>query len=271
MAWLRVETVHLLPWIRRSLTGLLRTLGPTQWGAPTVCGDWTVGDIAAHLLGVELGNVSVRRDGAHVQGPDPEAQVTLGAWLGEFNEQWVAAARRLSPRIIADLLDLSGIWFEDHVSSLRSENMGAPVQWAGPAPAPVWMDVAREYTERWVHQQQIREVVGEEDLLEPVYLAPVVATFVHALPVALEDVPAPEGTVVGYEVEGDAGGAWHLVRKHDDWDLQAGQSREARTRLTTTADNAWRMFTRHPGARSPTVVGDPRITDAMAGAVAIIA
>lgn len=271
MAWLRVETAHLLPWIRRSLTGLLRTLGPAQWGAPTVCGDWSVGDIAAHLLGVELGNVSVRRDSAHVQGPDPEAQVPLGTWLEEFNEQWVVASRRLSPRIVADLLDLSGIWFEDHVGALRGENMGPPVQWAGPAPAPVWMDIAREYTERWVHQQQIREVVGEEGLLEPVYVAPVIATFVHALPVALDDVDAREGTVVGFEVEGEAGGAWHLVRKSDDWDLQPGTHREARTKVTTTADNAWRLFTRHPGAKPPNAMGDMRITDAMAGAVAIIA
>ena len=270
MAWLRVETAHLLPWIRRSLTGLLRTLGPTQWGAPTVCGDWNVGDIAAHLLGVELGNVSIRRDSAHTLGPDPESRVRFGTWLGEFNEQWVGAARRLSPRVVADLLDLSGIWFEDHISALRPDNMGPPVLWAGPAPAPLWMDIAREYTERWVHQQQIREVVGEEGLLEPVYMAPVIATFVHALPVALDGVHAPEGTVVGFEVEGDAGGAWHLVRKRDDWELQPGEHREARTKVTTSADNAWRMFSRHPAARPPTAVGDAHITDAMATAVAII-
>jgi hypothetical protein len=194
----------------------------------------------------------------------------FGAWLGEFNEQWVLAARRLSPRVIADLLDLSGIWFEDHVSALRSENMGPSVLWAGPSPAPVWMDIAREYTERWVHQQQIREVVGEEGLLEPVYVAPVIGTFVHALPVALDRVEAPEGTVVGFVVEGDAGGTWHLVRKQDEWDLQLGEHREARTKITTTVDNAWRLFTRHPAARPPTAAGDERITDAMASAVAII-
>jgi uncharacterized protein (TIGR03083 family) len=270
MAWLRVETAHLLPWLRRSLTELLRSLGPTQWGAPTVCGDWTVGDIAAHMLGVELGNVSIRRDGAHAMGPDPDGHERFGAWLAEFNDQWVGAARRLSPRVIADLLDLSGIWFEDHVSALRSDNMGPSVAWAGPSPAPVWMDIAREYTERWVHQQQIREVVGEEALLEPVYVAPVIATFVHALPVALDDVVAAEGTAVVFEVEGEAGGVWHLVRKGEDWDLQPGEHREARTRVTTSVDNAWRMFTRHPNTVRPTAVGDARITDAVAGAVAII-
>ena len=33
------------------------------------------------------------------------------------------------------------------------------VNWAGPEPAPIWLDPAREYTERWVHQQHIRDAV----------------------------------------------------------------------------------------------------------------
>jgi uncharacterized protein (TIGR03083 family) len=270
MAWLRVETAHLLPWTRRSLTDLVRRLGPTQWGSPTVAGDWTVGDIASHLLGVELGNVSIRRDEAHALGPDPDSDQTMGYWLADFNEQWVAAARRLSPRVVADLLDLAGIWFEDHVSALRPDAMGVPVRWAGPSPAPVWMDVAREYTERWVHQQQIREVVGEEGLREPVYMAPVIATFVHALPVALADADAPEGTIVGFEVVGESGGHWHLVRQGGGWDLRAGESRDARTRVTTTDDNAWRMFTRHPTAVAPEASGDEKLTSALSRAVAVI-
>ncbi|HEX3202686.1 MAG TPA: hypothetical protein VHW42_12245 [Actinomycetes bacterium] len=32
-----------------------------------------------------------------------------------------------------------------------------PVSWVGPDPAPNWLDVAREYSERWTHQQQIRD------------------------------------------------------------------------------------------------------------------
>jgi hypothetical protein len=180
MAWLRVDTAHLLPWIRRSLTGLLRTLGPTQWGAPTVCGDWTVGDIAAHLLAVELGNVSQRRDAAHARQSDPDGDLSPGEWLATFDDQWVVAARRLSPRVLVDMLDLAGIWFEDHVSGLRLDGMGPPVGWAMPQPAPLWMDIAHEYTQRWVYQQRIRDVVGEPGLLEPTYQAPAIATNVNS-------------------------------------------------------------------------------------------
>jgi hypothetical protein len=58
------------------------------------------------------------------------------------------------------------------------------VSWVGPDPVPNWLDVAREYTERWTHQQQARDAVGMPGLREPTFMAPVLATFVHALPQA---------------------------------------------------------------------------------------
>jgi len=49
--------------LRRELIALLRQLPEPGWSAPTVCGDWTVQDVAAHVLGVELANLALRRDG----------------------------------------------------------------------------------------------------------------------------------------------------------------------------------------------------------------
>ena len=47
------------------------------------------------------------------------------------------------------------------------------MDWAtGRDPAPVWLDVAREYRERFVHQQQIREATGRPRL-SPELTAPV--------------------------------------------------------------------------------------------------
>jgi len=264
MAWLRVDSAHLLPWIRRSLTGLLRTLGPTQWGAPTVCGDWTVGDIAAHLLAVELGNVSQRRDSAHARQSDPDGDLSPGEWLATFDDQWVVAARRLSPRVLVDMLDLAGIWFEDHVSGMRLDGMGPPVGWAMPQPAPLWMDIAHEYTQRWVYQQRIRDVVGEPGLLEPTYLAPAIATFVNSLPGAFDGIAAPRDSVVGIDVSGEAGGSWHLVLDGEDWDLRAGAHRMANAHVTMTDENAWRVFTGHPSAVAPDLKGDDDLAAAVA-------
>ena len=38
------------------------------------------------------------------------------------------------------------------------------VAWAGEDKSAHWFDVAREYTEKWHHQQQIRDAVGRPDL-----------------------------------------------------------------------------------------------------------
>ncbi len=35
---------------REDLLGLLRTLTPEQWRAPSLCAGWTVHDVVAHLL-----------------------------------------------------------------------------------------------------------------------------------------------------------------------------------------------------------------------------
>jgi hypothetical protein len=43
--------------------------------------------------------------------------------------------------------------------------MGEPVTWAGPEPAPIWLDIAREYTERWLHQAQVRDATRNPPLV----------------------------------------------------------------------------------------------------------
>ena len=83
----------------------------------------------------------------------------------------------------------------------------------------MWFDVARELTERWHHQQQIRDAVGRPPLYER-YLAPVIDTFVRALPYTYRDVDAPEGTTIVLRID-DA--AWSLVREAIAWQLFVGR------------------------------------------------
>jgi len=204
--------------LRRDLIMLLRQLPEPAWSAPTVRGEWTVQDVAAHLLGVELANVAARRDGVRSA---PAAEQPLAEWLAGYNQQWVTACRRLSGRLLVEHLDLAAAAFDDYVQGLDIDQLGQPVSWAGPGPAPVWLDVAREYTERWTHQQQIREAVGSPRL-DRLQARTVIATFVHALPVALASAPAADGTTVAFAVTGDGGGAWHLTRRSGRWHLRAG-------------------------------------------------
>ena len=100
MALLRVDAGPLVPRLRSELAALLTSLTDGDWAQPTSCPGWSVHDVAAHLLGVELGNVSVRRDRWRL-GPRKE---NLDTWLNRFNQQWVDAARRISPALLIELI-----------------------------------------------------------------------------------------------------------------------------------------------------------------------
>lgn len=262
-----MDTADLLPEVRAGLVALLRDLDDREWDRDTACPGWNVADIARHLVGVELGNVSRRRDGHRV---DPPPRADLPAWLDGFNEQWVRAARLLSPRVLADLLDVAGGWFEAHVARLDLDAAGPPVWWVGPEAAPVWLDVAREYTERWVHQQQIRDATDRPGLAGVRHAGPVVATFVHALPRSLAGAGAAPGTTLDLVVTGDGGGMWHAVRDGADaWDLRPGPSPAPACTLTGTVRDAWRMYSGDPGA-TLAAAGNPALAAAALGGRAII-
>lgn len=55
------------------------------------------------------------------------------------------------------------------------------VSWASDGPVPYWFNVAQEFTERWVHQQQMREAVDRVADHESM-LPEVPRTFVWAFP-----------------------------------------------------------------------------------------
>jgi uncharacterized protein (TIGR03083 family) len=273
-----LQVSHLFGEIRRELLQVLQDLTAEQWERPTVCPGWAVRDVALHLLGIDVANLSRRRDGFayHPDAfPGDPAAFDLVALVNYINEEWVQATRCLSPRLLCALLAFVGEEMDDYFVRLDGGAMGEAVSWAGPDPAPVWLDVAREYTDRWVHQQQIRDAVECPGMIEPRYLAPVLATFVHALPRTLRhEAPSP-GTFVRLIISGDAGGSWVAVRTSDAWVLAREFAGEAAATVTVDQDTAWRLCTR---GLSPEVVrakaridGDRALGELMLRMVSIIA
>ncbi len=186
----------LFPEILDELINLLSGLAPVDWERPTVCPGWSVKDVALHLMGIEIGNLSRRRDGQVTTGRSTQSWGELVAVLKDWNESWVESARRMSTPLLIDLLRHTGRQWCDYVLTLDPFAVGGAVAWAGSAPAPVWLDLAREYTERWHHQQHIRDAVGRSGLKQPRYLAPVLAAFARGLPRTFEGTPAEDGTTV---------------------------------------------------------------------------
>lgn len=268
MAFLRVDTRPLFPKIRAALLDLLEELEPGEWSFPTVCEQWDVKGVALHLLGVEIGNVARRRDRFEV-GPAPGEG--LAPWLNAHNEQWVAATRAISMPLLIDLLDTTGQMFDEYLADVAMDEVSASVSWVGDDPVPVWLDVAREYTERWIHQQQIRDATSRPGLKEPEFMEPLLQTFVHALPRTYRDVEAPDDAVVQLEVVGPGGGNWHIVKSASGWDLAEGAAGSPDARVSLDVNDAWRLFSRNPHLRPPTLAGDERFATYMLNAVAIVA
>lgn len=267
MQLVRIDTRDLLAPLRAELITLLASLTPPEWDAATSCPGWSVHGVASHLLGVEIGNVSIRRDG---WGLRPGPGESLDEWLDRFNQQWVAAARRISPALLTQLLDLAGRQFEETVAALDLDATGGPVDWAtGPEPAPAWLDVAREYMERFVHQYQIRDACSRPQLSGE-FAAAVVHTAVHALPRALAGISRPAGTVVSFTVDGEHGSAWHLMAAPDGWQLGRLAPAGAACEIRTTVDAAIRTFVRDPAAPPFTWRGDRELARAVSGAKAVL-
>src|SRR5207237_10242223 len=159
-----------------------------------------VKDIAAHLLADDLGRLSRGRDAyapASFAASTPEnVESQLLEFINRQNETWGAAAPRLSPRLLIDLLRWSGDETQKYFESLDMFAIGEPVSWAGPEPAPVWLDIAREYTERWLHQAQIRDAASAPLLTQPRLFLPALDPSVRALPHTSRDLAQPHGTHV---------------------------------------------------------------------------
>jgi uncharacterized protein (TIGR03083 family) len=266
--FLRIDVRDLLPQLRAELVTLLESLSAGEWDNATACPAWSAHGIASHLLGVEVGNVSIRRDHWGLEpGPDDDPDV----WLDGFNQQWVDTARRISPPLLIELLDIAGRRFEEHVATLDLDAIGGPVEWAtGGQPAPVWLDVAREYMERYVHQYQIRAACGRPQLAAR-FSTPVVRTAVHALPLALARISRPVGTVVTFTVTGDRDSAWHVISTSNGWELGSSVPGETvACEMRTTIDGAIRSFIHDPDAPAFTWRGDNELAEAVSQAKAII-
>ena len=157
------------------------------------------------------------------------------------------------------------------LSTLDLDATGVRVQWAtGSGPAPVWLDVAREYMERYVHQQQIREATGCPPLGAD-FVSPVLTTAAHALPRALDLVSRPLGTVVTFTAEGEGGGSWYVVRSAGGWELEtAPAAGAAACHARTTVDGALKLYARDPGAPALSWQGDDELAFALAGVKAVL-
>ncbi len=258
------DTAPLFPPIHAELITLLRSLEPTDWDLSTVAGAWRVRDVVAHLLDGELRTLAAHRDGHSLT---PDGTVTgyadVLSLIEGLNASGVNFGERLSPRLLTDLLETTGHWMSTFVTALDPDAPALfPVAWAGDIQSDNRFDTAREYTERWHHQMQIRMAVGERAhpgvLLAHRFFDPLHDTALHVLPHAYRATEAPEGTALLLIVT-DASPeelphaeplVRTLLRENRRWRLYAGEAVRPTARVTGTPDAFWRLFFNAPPADS---------------------
>lgn len=272
-----VFLVDRLPALHSQLMTLLRGLSAPDWDRPTACALWSVKDIAAHLLDGSLRRLSFGRDGLRLTPlPAPAGYAELVAHLNRLNAEWIAAARRLSPQVLIDLLEQTGPEVHEFFRSLDPWAPALfPVNWAGEDRSTNWFDIGREYTERWLHQQQIREAVGAPGLSGREWLHPTLDIFVRALPFTYRNVRAPAGRSVRLEITGPAGGVWTLVRAPESWVLFLGADAGATAKVNLDQEIAWKLFSKgvSEGAaqRSIRIDGDQRLGEPVFRSLSVMA
>ncbi len=269
-----IDVIHLFPAMRAALLDLLRGLSDEEWRLPTICAGWSVKDVAQHILADDMGNLSRRRDGYRIS-PDLNGLEEVIAFVNDWNEVWVRATRRLSPRLLCDLLAITGPQVHEYYASLDLTAMGSGVGWSGHDTDPVWLDVAREYTEYWLHQQHIRDAMQKPGLKESSFFAPLLAAFMHGVPHAYRDTAAPDGTLIEFVITGEAGNTWHIVRTDGRWELYANSDLTPVCVVTMDAETAWRLFTKgmsqDAAAQRTVFKGDQALGRVALGTVSILA
>jgi len=285
------DTASLIALDRARLLELLDALAAADWDRPTRCPGWRVGDLAAHLLGDDLGYLAGHRDG-HIgsrppDGADGADEGVFIDWLDRLQDDWVRAARRLSPTSVVDLLRWTAPQLVAVVAAEDPSERVAEVSWAGRAPVPRWLDHARELSERWIHRQQVLDALGSPPDLRADLFGPVLDGLRWAYPFRLAPHPRPPGSEVAILVEGSAGRwAWAVRCDGDRWTFAEPGPAERPppapgprpapgpvATLAMTDDQAWRLLSNNLDVAvhgRPSTDGDPELVAALLGTRAII-
>lgn len=201
------------------LTVLAKELTDDEWGLPTDCAGWGVGDLVAHaaaleaeLAGDEPLRVTIDKQAAHITGP-----------AGIYTERGVVARRdHTREQVVAEF---------EHAVRRRTEILAAEPLDDPEGEPPItpgrigwnWQTLLRNRPlDIWVHEQDIRRAVGRPGGLDSAAAQHAQGLFAAALPyVVAKRAEAPAGTsvvidVTGplpavYAVEVDANGRGHAT------------------------------------------------------------
>ena len=240
-----IDVVHLLPILDDKLMHLLRSLTSEEWQQQTMAKLWKVKDVVAHLLDGNIRSLSILRDHYSGEQVSINSYEELVFFLNNLNADWVKAMKRVSPAMLIALHQVTGKMYCAYNASLDPfAEAGFAVAWSGEKKSKNWMHIAREYTEKWLHQQQIREAVNKPALMTRELFYPFIDTFMLALPYTYRDTKAAEGTVVGVTISSSIGGNWYIKMNKGQWNLTKEKEQAPHAEIIIDPCVAWKLFSK---------------------------
>ena len=241
-----IHVIDLFPKLDEKLIELIEQLSPEDWKKQTIAPKWKVQDVVLHLLDGNIRTLSIARD-KHIGVPPENINnyQDLLNYLNQLNADWIKAAKRMSPKMIIEWMKITGKQFCDYIKTVDPmETAVFGVAWAGEETSPNWFHWAREYTEKWHHQQQIRLAVGKEaDLYTAELYHPHLNTSMRALSHHYKNFPGIKDDVLRFEVTGEGGGNWYLYHDGIKW-RQTEEILATENHITIEGEIAWRLFTK---------------------------
>jgi uncharacterized protein (TIGR03083 family) len=270
-----IDAIPALERVEAKLLELLGGLTAAEWDTPTIVRGWQVRHVAAHLLDTALRKLSVARDGYVADRPASSSPRDVRVFVDRLNAEGVAVYSRLSREILTRQMARASTALCAFQRAVDPQALAVfPVSWAGEEQSLNWFDTARELTERWHHQQQIRLALHRPGIMTPDLYHPVLDCFMRVLPYTYRGVAAPHGTQIRIRVDGAAGGEWRLSRATEGWLLARGLTVAPAAALTIPETIAWRIFTkgiaRADVERHVAIEGDRALASHALDAVAIV-
>jgi uncharacterized protein (TIGR03083 family) len=242
---LPIFAAHLFPQLEAKLIELLRSLSAEDWEKQTIAPKWKVKDVAAHLLDTQLRKLAAAREPRRIESSKSISPGELVELINALNAEGVHRYRQVSTDELISRMEAASKESAEYHQALDPFGPAMfPVSWAGEEQSPNWFDTAREFTERWHHQQQIRLAVNKPGIMTREFYFPVLDCFMRALPYAYRNVTAQPGAFAQFSISGDCGGSWYLSRDSSRWGLVASPVGEKLSETTIPQESAWRIFTK---------------------------
>ena len=266
-----VDILDVFSELNKELIVLLENLSKEDWEKETCLKNRNVKDLASHILDTSLRRLAIQRDNYVSENPEINSYEDLVDFIQKLNREWILATKRLSPEIIISLLKNSENELVELLKTLNPyEKAFFPVNWAGENESENWFDIAREYTEKWHHQMQLREAVGREGkLYDKLFFQPVIDTFIKAIPFAYDKLDKTDFTIT-VEITGSCGGTFTLEKINKSTTFI--DTIDSKNKVSISQEEFWKLVTNSKPKRDIKLecVGDKELTDQFLTVVAVM-